>query len=139
MTDTAHDRVTRMVRLSAAPEAVWREIGGFGGIAEWHPHFVASELSEIDGETYRRLTTAEGEQFFERLAEAGPLRYRYEMIEGALPAADFTATLACVAEPGGCHVFWSARFEPEGEAHRADEIVGALFEIGLRALEERFG
>lgn len=140
MTDSSHDRVTRMIRLPAPPEIVWREIGDFDGMAKWHPAFAASEPSEIDGERYRRLATTEGEQYFERLIEEGPSRYTCETVEGPLPVSDFRATLACVAEPGGgCHVFWSARFEPlEGQERRADEIVGALFEIGLSALPGRF-
>ena len=140
MTDNSHDRVTRMIRLSAPPEDVWRAIGDFDGMAGWHPVFAASEPAEVDGERYRRLTTAEGEQYFERLIEAGPLRYAYEMVEGPMPVSDCRATLACVAEQGGgCHVFWSARFEPpEGREREADEIVGALFEIGLAALPGRF-
>ncbi len=139
MTDSSHDRVTRMIRLSAPPEDVWRAIGDFDGVAGWHPAFVAAEPTEIDGERYRRLTTTEGEQYFDRLIETGPLRYAYETAEGPLALSDFRATLACVAEKGGCHVFWSARFEPpEGQEREADEVVGALFEIGLAALADRF-
>ena len=140
MTDSSHDRVTRMVRLQAAPDDVWRAIGDFDGMAGWHPAFEASEATEIDGERYRRLRTAEGEQHFDRLIETGPLRYSYETVEAPHSLSDFRATLACVAEKaGGCHVFWSARFEPpEGREREADEIVGALFEIGLAALPGRF-
>lgn len=140
MSDGSHDRVTRMFRLKAAPDDVWRAIGDFDGMAGWHPAFAASEATEIDGERYRRLRTAAGEQQFDRLIETGPLRYAYETVEEPLGLTDFRATLACVAEPaGGCHVFWSARFEPpEGREREADEIVGAVFEIGLAALADRF-
>lgn len=128
-----------MIRLSAPPEDVWRAIGDFDGVAGWHPAFAAAEPTEIDGERYRRLSTSEGEQYFDRLIETGLLRYAYETVEGPLALSDFRATLACVAETGGCHVFWSARFEPpEGREREADELVGVLFEIGLAALADRF-
>lgn len=140
MTDSSHDRVTRMIRLATPPETVWREIGDFEQAAGWHPAFASSEATEIEGERYRRITTTEGEQYFDRLIETGPLRYAYETVEGPLALSDFRAILACVAEKdGGCHVYWSARFEPpEGQERQADELVGALFEIGLAALPARF-
>jgi hypothetical protein len=138
--DGDHDQVRRMVSLPAAPEAVWSEIGGFAGIADWHPLIGRAELTEIDGETYRHLTTTDGELFLERLIETGPRHVTYEMMDGPLPATDHRATLSVVAEPGGCHVYWSAYFVPTGpDAHMADEIVGAFYEIGLRALRDRFG
>ena len=129
-----------MVSLPAGRDAVWSAIGGFGQIGEWHPLIERAELTEIEGETYRHLTTADGEPFLERLIDAGPHHVTYEMVDGPLPVADHRATLSCVAEPGGCHVYWSAYFVPTGpDAHLADEIVGAFYEIGLRAIAERFG
>ena len=126
-----------MVSLPADREAVWRAIGGFGGIAAWHPLIERAELTEIEGETYRHLTTTDGELFFERLIESGPHHLTYEMVEGPLPVTDHRATIACVAERGGCHVYWSAYFVPTGpDAHFADGIVGAFYEIGLRALRD---
>ena len=54
-----------------------------------------------------------------------------------LPLYDHRATLSCVAEEGGCHVFWSAVFEPTDPS--ADDIVTGFYEEGLRALRERYG
>jgi hypothetical protein len=99
-----HDQVRRMVSLPADRDTVWAAIGGFGQVAEWHPLIKRAELTQIEGETYRHLTTVDG------------------------------------AEPGGCHVYWSAFFVPTGpDAHLADEIVGTFYEIGLRAIADRFG
>ncbi len=138
--DGDHDQVRRMVSLPADRDAVWAAIGGFGRIAEWHPLIERAELTEIEGETYRHLTTADGDLFLERLIEAGPHHLTYEMMDGALPVTDHRATLSCVAEAGGCHVYWSAYFVPDGaDAHFAGEIVGAFYEIGLRSIADRFG
>jgi hypothetical protein len=135
-----HDQVRRMVQLPADRDAVWSAIGGFAQIGEWHPLIAHAELTEIDGETYRHLTSTDGDLFFERLIEAGPHHLTYEMVDGPLPVADHRATLSAVAEPGGCHVYWSAYFVPNGsDAHLVDEIVGAFYEIGLRSIRDRFG
>jgi hypothetical protein len=135
-----HDQVRRMLSLPADRDAVWTAIGEFGAAAEWHPLIERAELTEIEGETYRHLTTVDGELFLERLIEAGPHHLTYETVDGPLPMADHRATLSVVTEPGGCHVYWSAFFVPTGpDAHLADEIVGAFYEIGLRAIRDRFG
>ena len=87
-----------------------------------------------------RVSKAYGEADDERLIEIGPHHLTYETVDGPLPVADHRSTLSCVAEPGGCHLYWSAYFVPTGpDAHLADGIVGAFYEIGLRAIAERFG
>ena len=54
--------------------------------------------------------------------------------------SDFRATLACVAEESGCHVYWSAFFVPADEqGHLSDDIVAKFYEIGLEALRSRYG
>lgn len=136
---TDHDRVQRMVELTADRDTVWAAIGAFDSIAGWHPLIASAELTEIEGETFRHLTTTDDELFFERLIETGPHYMTYGMVEGPLPISDYRATLSCIAEDTGCRVFWSAYFTPAEEDGRiSDEIVGTFHEIGLRALRERF-
>lgn len=128
-----------MLSLPADRDTVWQAIGGFGSIADWHPLIGRAELTAIEGDTYRHLTTTEGDTFFERLIEAGPHHVTYEMVDGPLPVTDHRATLSCVAENGGCHVYWSAYFAAAGpDEHLVGEIVAAFFEIGLRAIRDRF-
>ena len=135
-----HDNVRRMIRLAADPETVWAVIGDFGRMAEWHPLIRKVELSELEGDLYRHLIDADDALYFERLVERGPHHLTYEIVDGPLPVTDYRATLSCVAEPDGCHVFWSAYFVPvETPGHLADEIVATFYEIGLEALGQRFG
>lgn len=137
MTHAVRDRIQRWVSLPQPPEAVWAAIGGFGTIAEWHPDVVSAEVVEIEGALHRHLRTTDGGLTLERLVEMGPHHYTYEIVESPLPLADHRATLSCVPEKGGCHVFWAAVFEPTDES--ADDIVTSFYEDGLRALGERFG
>lgn len=137
--DGDHDQVRRMVSLPVDRDVVWQAIGGFDRIAEWHPLISRVELTEIDGDTYRHLTTTDGDLFLERLIETGAHHLTYETADGPLPVTDHRATLSCVAEDGGCHLYWSAYFVPTGaDSHLADEIVGAFYEIGLAALRDRY-
>lgn len=137
MTEPTRDRIQLWVSLPRPPEEVWAEIGGFGAIADWHPEVVSAELAKIEGETHRHLRLADGTLILERLIESGPLHYSYEIVDGPLPLSDHRATLSCVAEEGGCHVFWSAVFEAGDPM--ADDIVEGFFRAGLEALRERFG
>jgi hypothetical protein len=137
MTHPIHDRIQRWVLLAHSPEKVWAEIGGFGDIAAWHPGIEQAEVFDIEGETHRHLTMTGGGLILERLVETGPHHYTYEIVESQLPLYDHRATLSCVAEEGGCHVFWSAVFEPTDPS--ADDIVTGFYEEGLRALRERYG
>lgn len=142
MTDTndaepIRDRIQLWVSLPERPETVWEAIGAFDAIAGWHPEVDSVELVELEGETHRHLRMTDGGLFLERLAETGAHHYAYELVDSPLPLSSHRATLSCVAEEGGCHVFWSAIFEPEDPV--ADEIVEGFFRSGLQALRERFG
>jgi hypothetical protein len=137
MTQAIRDRIQRWVSLPHPPEKIWAEIGGFGDMAAWHPGIESAEVFDIEGEIHRHLTLGDGGLILERLVETGPHHYTYEIVECPLPLTDHRATLSCVAEEGGCHVFWSAMFEPTDPS--ADEIVSGFYEEGLRALRERYG
>jgi hypothetical protein len=136
MSHAVRDRIQRWVKLPKPVAEVWAAIGGFGSIAEWHPDVTSVEVFEIEGETHRHLRIGDGGVTLERLVETGPHHLTYEIVNSPLPLADYRATLSCVAEDGGCHVFWSAMFEPTDPS--ADEIVTAFYEDGLRALRDRF-
>ncbi len=137
MSRDEHDRLQRMLSLPAEADDVWREIGGFGAIADWHPWIDRVEVVEIEGRLHRHLHMADGELYLERLIEEGPRFYTYALVESGLPVDDHRATLSCVPEKQGCHVFWSAHFVPTDPA--ADAMVIGFYEAGLEVLGERFG
>ena len=137
MSSNEHDRLQRWVRLPGPADRVWAEIGGFAAISGWHPWIESTELVEIDGRTHRHLSMVDGELSLERLLREGTRFYTYSMLEGGLPVDDHRATLSCVPEDQGCHVFWSAYFVPTDPA--ADEMILGFYEAGLNALVERYG
>ena len=136
MTEPSRDRIQRWVSLPHPPEKIWAEIGGFGAIVDWHPDVSSAEVFEIEGETHRHLRIGDA-LMLERLVETGKHFYTYETIDSPIALPNHRATLSCVAEKGGCHVFWSAVFDPTDPT--ADEIVTAFYEDGLRALRDKYG
>lgn len=137
MSDNEHDRLQRWVSLPRPADEVWAQIGGFGRMADWHPWVESVELVEIEGLPHRHLIMVDGELFLERLLIEAGRYYTYSTIQGPLPVDDHRATLSCVPEREGCHVFWSGYFVPTDPA--ADEMVIGFYEAGLTALRERFG
>jgi hypothetical protein len=137
MSHANRDRIQRWVSLPEVPDKIWADIGGFGDLATWHPGVDSVEVFEIEGDVHRHLTMIDGSLLLERLIETGSHYYTYELVDGPLPLANHRATLSCVAEDDGCHVFWSAIFEPTDPA--ADDIVAGFYEQGLGALRERYG
>ena len=136
MEEPSRDRVQRMVSLPHPPDVIWAAIGGFGALADWHPSVAEVEEVELDGEPHRHVTLADGTVLLERLIEAGPHHYTYEIVDSPLPVDDHRSTVSVVAEPGGCHVFWSAVFDAGDPG--IDELVARFFEIGLNELRERY-
>lgn len=136
MSGADHDRLQRWVSLEHPADVVWREIGDFGRIADWHPWIDRSELLEIEGRKHRQLTMVNGDLHLEELLKEERRFYTYSTVQGPLSLEDHRATLSCVPEEGGCHIFWSAYFTATDPA--VDELVLAFLEAGLNALREMF-
>ncbi len=130
-------QISKTVFLPAPPEAVWKIVGAFQGLPRWHPSIRMSDHEVIDGEEHRRLMLVGGGEILEKSWGVGDRSYAYEIIASQLPVADFRATITVSARPsGGSAVTWSSSFTPTAE--NASEVVGAIVDVGLEALTERF-
>src|SRR5262245_41294136 len=109
-------RVEERVGLAASAEDVWRLIGGYNALGEWHPAVQRSALE--DGGRVRRLSLAGGASLLERLQSfsEGERSYGYSIEEGPLPVAGYRSTLQVRERAGqrGCEVCWSGEFMPQG-------------------------
>ncbi|MDG3002549.1 SRPBCC family protein [Paludisphaera mucosa] len=129
------------LELPVPPEEVWRLIGGFGTLHDWHPVISGSEVSE--GGRVRRLTTSGGDVIVERLEafdEAGR-SYSYSFIESPFPVSKYRATLRVrEADDGrGSRVDWSGEFLPDGVTdEEAVELFQGIYNGGLKAIADIF-
>ena len=131
--------VTRTLQLKHAKADVWRLIGGFCDVDNWHPEIARCDLKVIDGKLHRVLTTSGGSQFVDqRIAKEQGLSYTYGTSEGPLPAGNFISTLSIepIAPNGGARVTWSANFSSDDPATEAKVI--DLIEKGLAGIESSF-
>lgn len=134
-------QVSMSTPVNAAPDQVWRLIGGFDAMPDWHPLITRSDASE--GGRVRHLTLADGAVVVERLLSfsESDRAYGYAIIGGPIPVANYRATLRVAARPGqpGSVVEWASEFEPAG-APEADVValIRGVFQAGFDQLGRVF-
>ena len=132
--------VKQSVRLPAPVAEVWKRIGGFNALPDWHPLVEKSELAE--GGSVRRLTIPGGGVMVERLEghDEKTRTYSYTTTDSPLPVKDYHATLRVREESGGTVVEWESRFEPkDASPDEASKTIQNIFQAGLDNLKKVFG
>jgi hypothetical protein len=133
--------VERSVALKAPVADVWKVIGGFGQLGDWHPAVMACRLDQRDERTLRVLTLGDGAQLVEELVpeEGESQRYSYKILSGPLPVADYMATLSVSEKDGGALVHWQGSFNGKGVSDEdAANIIAGVYEAGLANLAKKF-
>jgi hypothetical protein len=136
-------KVSMAMELGVPADKVWELIGGFNALPNWHP---AVERSEVKGEgkgSVRTLHLAGGGTIEERLEQLDDSErlYRYSIVSGPLPVANYSATLRVRDEGGGkCTVEWGSDFEPAGAPEGdAVEAIRGVYQAGFDNLKKMFG
>ena len=134
-------KVTLSTELPASANSVWKLIGGFNALPDWHPAIARSELSE-DG-LKRTLHLVGGGSIVEQIETAGEEHtYTYSVLETPLPVRSCTGAIAVKPNANGdsCTVEWSGDFQPanvpENEAVR---VIQGIYQVGLDNLTRIFG
>jgi len=126
--------------LPARADDVWKRIGGFNALPEWHPEVEKSEL-DTEGQI-RKLSLAGGGTILEKLVglDDGARTYSYTIEEGPLPVENYQATLAVRVGAEGCTVHWSSEFEvTEGPESDAVRMIEGIYQAGFDSLKSIFG
>ena len=125
--------VSRDVVVNQAPDKVWRMVGGFFTVDEWHP--AVDKIIVKEGGMVRVLVLGDGAEVHERLLHyKDGSSYTYSLFKGPWPIADYVGTIK--VEPSGgnaTRVTWSSTFNAED----ADEMVktfAGVYDAGLQNL-----
>lgn len=136
-------KITQSVIIAAAPDAVWKVAGDFGGIKAWHPAVASGESSggNAAGGT-RTLTLKNGGKLAESLDEwdAQKRTYSYRLGDAdlkALPVSSYSATLTVSPEGSGSKVEWMGRFYRGDTANEPPEELSDA--AGKAAMDAYFG
>jgi len=127
--------------LNVAPNEVWKLIGGFNALPDWHPAIEKSELEE-EG-SMRRLSLAGGGTIVEKLVKFDDKEriYSYSIIDSPLPVTNYEATIRVKNDgEGNTTVEWSSEFEAEGAAeNEAMDVIAGIYQAGFDNLKKMFG
>lgn len=133
---SADYQVTRSLQLAQPKADVWRMVGGFCDVDDWHPSIIACEVKAVEWTLHRVLTTNSGETFVDqRIAKEKGLSYTYKLSQSPLPVDNFIATLS-VEPNNGSRITWSADFSSEDPSVEAKVI--ELIETGLAGIKNNF-
>lgn len=136
-------KVRMETKLAASPEMLWKTIGGFNALPAWHPAVAKSESTGESSGSTRTLSLAGGGSIVERLEEVSSTerRYRYSIVSGPLPVADYAAEIRVVDNKDGTStVEWSSEFQPKNVAEPdAVKTIQGIYQAGFDNLRKMFG
>ena len=135
-------KVSMQTKLAMSPNEVWDVVGKFSSIPDWHPMVQSSKLE--DGGSIRRLSILGGGEIVERLEkiDSNDRLYRYSIVSGPLPVANYTATLRIKDDPDskGSILEWSSNFDPSGASEMdAMKSIQSMYQSGFENLRKMFG
>lgn len=83
--------ITETATIRSDPETLWREIGGFGSVAEWHPLLQSIEVMGDGVGAMRVAHGGDGSEQVERLQmiDAEHHRYRYTLEQSPMPVRNY--------------------------------------------------
>jgi mxaD protein len=132
---------TARVPMDAA--ALWKKIGAFGAVGDWHPM-----LSSVDSEgdsvgSTRTVQGKDGSTQVERLLhfDANEHAYRYKMESTPMPVDNYVGKFHVEDNGNGTStVEWSAEFDvtETGEAD-AIEMIGGFLKAGTDSIKKQYG
>jgi hypothetical protein len=120
---------------SMSPEALWKKIGDFCGIANWGPGVEKCALS-ADGKQ-RTLSLKGGGTIVEALENLDDANhtYSYTIISGPLPVTNYHSTISVSADPKGSVLKWAGKYDAKGASDAdAKKVIDGIYEAGEKAL-----
>jgi len=133
-------KVNMKTNLNVTADEVWKLIGGFNTLPDWHPAIEKSELEE-EG-SMRRLSLVGGGTIMEKLEKLDDNErvYSYSIIDSPLPVSNYIATLRVKEDgEGKTTVEWSSEFEAKGTAeNEAMDVIAGIYQAGFDNLKKLF-
>jgi len=132
--------VTKSATVAAPPATVWKTIGEFCGIGDWHPAVEKCVLSEKGGKKVRTLSLKGGGTIVEEQVarDEKTMAYTYAILESPLPVEGYKSTLSVAPDGKGSKLTWTGNFKAKGAPDaKAEEVVGGIYEGGLKGISNK--
>jgi hypothetical protein len=118
-----------------SPDALWKKVGGFCGIGDWHPAIEKCVLSS-DGKE-RTLSLKGGGTIVERQESVDNANhtYTYTILSGPLPVANYHSTISVSPDAKGSSIKWVGAYDAKGASDAdAKKVIDGIYESGEKAL-----
>lgn len=136
-------QVTQKGSVPGSPEDVWKKVGGFCAIQDWHPAVAKCEETKEGEDTFRTLTLGDGAKIKEKLTGTEDMSYRYSIIESPLPVKDYNAVFSVrknFDNEAESNISWSSSFQAKGKPDsEAKSTIQGIFDAGIKSIEEKHG
>ena len=134
-------KVSMTTDLDVAADELWKLIGGFNALPDWHPAVEKSELQE-EGQV-RELSLKGGGTIIEKLVKNDPHErvYSYTIEDSPLPVSNYKAEIRVKDNgEGKSSVEWSSEFSAEGAPeNKAIDVITGIYQAGFDNLKKMFG
>lgn len=131
--------VEKQIEVKGSAEKVWKAIGPFCSIQDWHP--AIAKCTEKDG--VRTLDVKGGGQFVEKQTKNDPsgMEYTYEILKSPLPITDYKSTLKVVkVSDDVSKIEWSSTYTPDkGKDAAAEQAIAGVYQGGLDNIQKMMG
>jgi hypothetical protein len=120
---------------SMSPDALWKKVGGFCGIGDWHPAAGKCVLS-ADGKQ-RTISLKGGGTLVEGLESVDDANhtYTYTILSGPLPVANYHSTISVLPDAKGSSLKWVGKYDAKGASDAdAKKVIDGIYEAGEKAL-----
>jgi hypothetical protein len=132
--------VTKTATVAASPDKVWKTVGGFCGIGDWHPVVEKCTLSQKGGKEERTLSLKGGGTIVEQeqSRDDKKMDYTYTILSGPLPVEDYKSTIMVKKDGSGSKVTWTGNFKAKGAPDdKAKEAIAGVYEAGLKGIADK--
>jgi Polyketide cyclase / dehydrase and lipid transport len=134
--------VQATIKLPVRAEVLWKQVGSFQGIGEWHPMLAKVEGQGEQPDAIRTAEAQDGQKQVERLQEINPEQhfYRYAIVSTPMPVRDYVAELRVRNDGGNAStVEWSSDFTvTSGDEHSTANMIRSFFDAGLQNLRNKY-
>ena len=133
--------LSRSVDVNGTPAAVWKVIGPFCAIKDWHPAIGTCTETGTKPPT-RTLVTKDGKATFVESQTAHndtKHSYSYSIKSSPLPLADYKSTIKVTPKGSNMStVTWSSTYTPQkGKEKEANAALSGIYESGLEAIKAK--
>ena len=128
--------VYKSITVDKSVEEVWKSVGDFCAIQDWHPAIEKCKAYDDHGSLYRTLTLGDGGTISEKHGGEDANSYTY-FIKSGLPVKPYKSTFKAESDGASTTITWNSRFKAKGITDaEAKELIEGIYDAGLASIAE---